>query len=311
MVYSCPTIKPLYFTLSTIVVFSLLTACWFPVSLSLAVVCISCLGNSTVCPLSLISVWVATSVSCTYKCSKTTTACPCSALLSKVNSSSTYPSGFSALKVFSAVTGFPFTSSSLPVDLSINTPFTVYSCPTIKPLYFTLSTIVVFSLLTACWFPVSLSLAVVCISCFGNVTVWSLSSKSSCAAISISPIYAFSKTTISFPANWEALNLNRFSIDCSDFSAINFISAVTSFPSTRSGFWVSLSIRIPFTTTSAPTCRFLKLTVSLICTSAFVIPSCPPVSTLTALVFVISVLAFSIVNSPSPFTFPFSSMVNS
>ena len=170
-VYSCPIMRFLYSTASIIDTFFFAIASCVPDSLSLAFVPMLCFGNTIVCPSSSISVCTATSVSCTYRLSKTTISFPFNSVASNENFTSTLPLFFSGTNTASAATSSPSINSGFPVDLSIRIPFRVYSSPAIRFLYFTVSTIDTLSLLTACFVPVSKFSADVSISCLGYSTV--------------------------------------------------------------------------------------------------------------------------------------------
>ena len=90
-------------------------------------------------------------------------------LLSKVNETVTLPSLFSGVNITSLVTGFPLISKGLPVDLSIRVPTILYSLPTVRFLYSTISSIVISPLAVTSFLP--FTFAVVLISGTFTVTV--------------------------------------------------------------------------------------------------------------------------------------------
>ena len=111
----------------------------------------------TVCPSSSMSVWEVTSSSPMYKVSKTTTAFPVNAEASKMNSTSMVPFGSAGVNVASEVTWVCSSPSPIsrgsPVSLSIRTPVSLYSWPTVRPLYSTVSVMVICSAGTAVFSP--------------------------------------------------------------------------------------------------------------------------------------------------------------
>ena len=77
--------------------------------------------------------------------SNTTTDWPSRPVASKVNSTSTVPLDSLGMKVASEVTCWSFTNKGSLVSLSIRTPVSLYPRPTVRPLYSTVSVMVICS----------------------------------------------------------------------------------------------------------------------------------------------------------------------
>ena len=163
----------MYSTTSTMVISPVGSAvCW---PSTVAVVPISGVSiKETVCPSSSMSSWLATSVSPWKSVSKTTTDLLTKEEASKVNSTSMVPLDSEGVKVAAEVTCSSPINKGSPVSLSISTPDSLYSWPTVKPEYSTVSVMVICSAGSTVFSP--LTVAVVPISGLPKVTVWPSSS---------------------------------------------------------------------------------------------------------------------------------------
>ena len=168
-VYVSPGIRPVNSTTSTMVITPLGSAVCWPSTVAV-VPMLGCSVKMMVCPSSSISSWLEISVSPWKSVSNTTTDVPSSSVASKVKSTSTVPLGSAGVNVASDVTCSSPTSRGSPVDLSMSTPFKVYSWPAVRPEYSTVSVIVICSVGWAVFAPSMV--AVVRISGCPKVTVW-------------------------------------------------------------------------------------------------------------------------------------------
>ena len=102
----------------------------------------------------------------------------------------------------------------------------------------------------------------------GVLSLFDVSSGFASALSAFFTRYSFSNSTIVFPANSFALNVNSTSTVPSAVSGVNTASAVISLPPFCSGFLLSLSITVPATLYVRPGIRFLYVTVSFTFTSS-------------------------------------------